>query len=128
MVENHPGTVTRTGENTYKLINEAGFDSVKALYDPANVLHDTEEDWKDTFEVQKDIIGYVHVKDYYMEGTERKACVAGKGIVPWSQIMKLLSGYRGYLSFEYEKRWYPDQLPDAETGVKECVDYIKSLL
>lgn len=128
LVENHPGTVTRTGENTYKLINEAGFDSVKALYDPANVLHDTEEDWKYTFEVQKDIIRYVHVKDYYMEGTERKACVVGKGIVPWSEIMKLLSGYRGYLSFEYEKRWYPDQLPDAETGVKECVDYIKSLL
>ena len=128
LVENHPGTVTRTGENTYKLINEIGLDCVKALYDPANVLHDTEEDWSHTFDVQKDIIGYVHVKDFYMEGTERKACVVGKGIVPWDKIIKKLAGYKGYLSFEYEKRWYPDQLPSAETGVKECVDYIKSLL
>ncbi len=128
LVENHPGTVTRTGENTYKLINEVGSDSVKALYDPANVMHDTDEDWEKTFEVQKDIIGYVHVKDYFMVGSERKACVVGKGIVPWDKIMKKLSGFEGFLSFEYEKRWYPDQLPDADPGVKMCADYIKSLL
>lgn len=128
LVENHPGTVTRTGEDTCKLINEVGSDSVKALYDPANVLHDTKEDWEKTFEVQKDIIGYVHVKDFFMEGTERKACVVGKGVVPWDKIMKKLSGFDGYLSFEYEKRWYPDQLPDADIGVKMCVEYIKSIL
>lgn len=128
LVENHPGTVTRTGEDTYKLINEVGMNSVKALYDPANVLHDTKEDWEKTFDVQKDIIGYVHVKDFFMEGTERKACVVGKGIVPWDKIMKKLTGFDGYLSFEYEKRWYPDQLPDAEVGVNMCADYIKSLI
>ena len=128
LVENHPGTVTRTGENTYKLINEVGSDSVKALYDPANVMHDTDEDWERTYEVQKDIIGYVHVKDYFMVGAERKACVVGMGIVPWDKIMKKLSGYKGYLSFEYEKRWYPDQLPDADPGVKMCADYIKALV
>ena len=128
LVENHPGTVTRTGESTYNLINAVGSDSIKALYDPANVMHDTDEDGEKTYEVQKDIIGYVHVKDYFMEGTERKACVVGKGIVPWDKIMKKLSGYNGYLSFEYEKRWYPDQLPDADIGVKLCADYIKTLL
>lgn len=128
LVENHPGTVTRTGEDTYRLINAVGSDSVKALYDPANVLHDTTEDWEKTYEVQKDIIGYVHVKDFFMVDNERKACVVGKGIVPWDKIMKKLSGYDGFLSFEYEKRWYPDQLPDAEVGVKMCADYIRSLI
>lgn len=130
IVENHPGTMTRTGEATAKLLKEVGSTHVKALYDPANVMHDTQEAWEYTFETQKDVIAYVHCKDYYMEGQERRACSVGKGIVPWDQIMKKLQdmGYDGYVSFEYEKRWYPDQLEDAKIGVPECAAYIKSVL
>lgn len=130
VVENHPGTMTRTGKATAKMIHEVGSPCVRALYDPANVMHDTDEDWEVTFEVQKDIIAYVHCKDYYMEGTERKACPVGKGIVPWDRIMKKLgeNGYDGYVSFEYEKRWYPDQLEDAEIGVPECMEYIRKVI
>ena len=127
LVENHPGTMTRTGEATYKLINEVASDSVKALYDPANVMHDTDENWEHTLDVQKDVIGYVHVKDYFMDGAARNACVVGEGIVPWDKIMKKLT-FDGYFSFEYEKRWYPDQLEDPDTGVKKSMDYIKGLI
>lgn len=67
IVENHPGTMTRTGEATAKLIAEVASPNVRALYDAANVMHDTDEPWEHTFETQKDIIAYVHVKDYYME-------------------------------------------------------------
>ena len=128
IIENHPGTMTRTGEATYNMVNEIASSHVRALYDPANVMHDTDEDWEYTYDVQKDIIAYVHCKDYYMEGETRKACAVGKGIVPWDKIMKKLSGYDGFVSFEYEKRWYPDQLEDAEIGVPKCIDYLKSVL
>lgn len=130
IVENHPGTMTRTGEDTARMIAEVGSPNVRALYDAANVMHDTKEPWEHTFEVQKDVIAYVHVKDFYMEGDTRKACVVGKGIVPWDQIMHKLKsiGYEGYCSFEYEKRWYPDQLDDAEIGVPACVHYLESVM
>ncbi len=130
VVENHPGTMTRTGEATARLIAEVGSPNVRALYDPANVLYDTSEPWEHTFDVQKDIIAYVHVKDFFMEGENRKACAVGQGIVPWDKIVKKLEeiGYDGYCSFEYEKRWYPDQLEDAETGVPACVRYIQRVM
>lgn len=130
IVENHPGTMTRTGKSTADLVKEVGSSHVKALYDPANVMHDTDEPWEDTYEVQRGIIAYVHVKDYYMEGETRKACSVGKGIVPWADIMAKLKAdnYDGYCSFEYEKRWYPDQLEDAEIGVPECIKYIQSVM
>jgi len=128
LVENHPGTMTRTGKKTYDLINAVASSHVRALYDPANVMHDTDEPWELTYDVQKDIIAYVHCKDYFMEGTTRKACTVGKGIVPWDKIMKKLSGYEGYICFEYEKRWYPDQLPDAQIGIPQCISYLKSVI
>ena len=128
LVENHPGTMTRTGQQTYNLINEVASSHVRALYDPANVLYDTDEPWETTYEVQKDIIAYVHCKDFFIESGTRKACVVGKGIVPWEKIMKKLNDYEGFCAFEYEKRWYPDQLPDAEIGVPQCIAYLKSVL
>ena len=130
LVENHPGTMTRTGEDTAKLLREVGSTHVLALYDPANVMHDTKEPWEYTYDVQRGLIGYVHVKDFFMEGTTRKACSVGKGIVPWDKIMAKLKadGYEGYCSFEYEKRWYPDQLEDAEIGVPECINYLNSVM
>ena len=126
LVENHPSTMTRTGEASYKLVNAVGSDAVKTLYDPCNVMYDTDEDWEYTLDVQQDVIGYVHVKDYFMEGDTRRACVVGKGIVPWDKIMKKLK-YDGYFSFEYEKKWYPADLEDADTGVLKCMNYIKGL-
>lgn len=130
VIENHPGTMIRTGEATRKMVDEVGSAYVQALYDPANVMHDTDEPWEHTYEVQRGTIAYVHVKDYYMEGETRKACPVGKGIVPWDKIMAKLQedGYDGYCSFEYEKKWYPDQLDDAEIGVPECIRYIQSVM
>lgn len=128
LVENHPGTMTRTGKQTYDLINAVASSHVRSLYDPANVMHDTDEPWEYTYDVQKDIIAYVHCKDYFMEGSTRKACTVGQGIVPWDKIMAKLADYDGYCSFEYEKRWYPDQLPDAQIGIPQCISYLKSVI
>ena len=49
IVENHPGTMTRTGVNTRRMIDAVGMQSVRALYDPCNVLNDTSEDWLTTY-------------------------------------------------------------------------------
>ena len=36
------------------------------------------------------------------------------------------SGYDGWLSLEYERRWYPEQLPDAAIGMKKSAEYLRS--
>ena len=127
LIENHPSTMTRTGEASYKLVNAVGSDAIKTLYDPCNVMYDTDEDWEYTLDVQQDVIGYVHVKDYFMDGDKRHACNVGDGIVPWDKIMKKLK-YDGYFSFEYEKKWYPEDLEDAEIGMLKCKNYMEGLV
>lgn len=130
LVENHPGTMARTGRDTRRLIDAVGLDAVQALYDPANVLYDTDEDWESTLDLQADVIGYVHVKDYDDRSGKRRACNVGDGVVPWADILPRLvaSGYNGCLSFEYEKKWYPEDLSDAEVGMKASAEFVKTVL
>ena len=33
-----------------------------------------------------------------------------------------------WLSLEYERRWHPDDIPDASIGMKKSIDYLKSIL
>ena len=56
--------------------------------------------------------------------------IVGEGVLPWPQILKLVRehGYDGWLSMEYERRWHPDDIPDASIGMKKSADYIKSIL
>ncbi|MDW7657993.1 MAG: sugar phosphate isomerase/epimerase family protein [Bacillota bacterium] len=116
VVENHPGTLTPSGIKTAEMIEAVGQKNVRALFDPANALHTTGEDPMITLDSQKSIIAYVHCKDYYFEKDVRHACVVGEGIVPWTKIMNGLKAlnYEGYVSFEYEKMWYPDDLVNKQ--------------
>lgn len=127
LLENHPGTLTVTGSETARLIADVGHDALRALYDPANVLWHSDENWEQTLELQRDIVAYVHVKDYAIADGQRHACAVGAGVVPWPAILTRLReiGYVGDLSYEYEKKWNPDQLPDAEDGLAESMAFVK---
>mgnify|MGYP006298475037 CR=1 FL=1 len=94
VVENHHGTLTRTGEDTRAFVEAVGSPTAGILYDPANVLCDTDEPWERTFDIQKERIAYVHVKDFRRESDRRKACPAGAGCVPWRSILQALCPQR----------------------------------
>ena len=129
VVENHPGTMTRTGAATRRLIDQIALPTVRALYDPANTLHDTDEPWEETLETQLGTIAYVHVKDFGDHSGKRRACNVGDGVVPWPTILErlLAAGYDGPLSFEYEKMWYPDDLAEAEDGMAKSMTVVKKM-
>jgi hypothetical protein len=38
------------------------------------------------------------------------------------------NGYDGYASVEYSRKWYPEDLPVPEIGMKESVDYMKDTI
>lgn len=130
LIENHPGTLTVTGEQTAKLVEDSGSRAVRVLYDPANVLFHSREDWKYTLDVQQGLIAHVHVKDFKVVADKRVACPVGEGQMPWREILARLikDGYDGALSYEYEKKWAPEQLPDAKIGVAASLAFIKNIL
>jgi len=56
--------------------------------------------------------------------------ILGEGILPWKEILRELhrTGYDGYLSMEYERRWYPEQLPPAEIGMRTGAELVRQIL
>ena len=94
------------------------------------------------------LIAMVHVKDLvYKEGatggftsskvvtvdeSERRVSsrIPGEGIIPWPEILPALAarGFDGWLSLEYERRWYPHDLPPAGEGMRRGFEYLQKLL
>ena len=54
----------------------------------------------------------------------------GEGTVRWPEALQALRevGYTGYVSDEYEKYWYPQELPEPEIGMKHNLEYAKKFL
>ncbi len=128
LLENHPGTMTVTGKATAEAVRQVNSPHLRVLYDPANVMAHSDEPPERTFEVQRDLIEYVHVKDFHLAPRQKAAaCLVGEGDVPWPRILGWLQeiGYDGCLCLEYEKKWAPDLLPDAAEGLPICRDYLR---
>ena len=55
-------------------------------------------------------IRHTHLKDSVPAGTGRKFVLTGRGEVPVKHQIEVLarSGYRGFYSLEWEKRWHPE--------------------
>ena len=55
-------------------------------------------------------IRHTHLKDSVPSGTDRKYVLTGTGEVPVKRQVAALAriGYKGYYSFEWEKRWHPE--------------------
>ena len=55
-------------------------------------------------------IRHTHLKDSVPDGKDRKYVLTGTGEVPVKRQVAALAriGYRGYYSFEWEKRWHPE--------------------
>lgn len=147
VLENHFNTMTFDAQSTVKVINAINHPAVKALYDQTNITFLYGEDSQTALELQKDIIAYVHAKDmvFVKENAKFQAAdvthvtkeerhvrsrIPGEGIIPWDYIMKTLKEYNydGYVSFEYERRWHPDDLPDASIGMRQGYNYLKELI
>ena len=120
--------------------------AVAILYDQANLTFTENEDYQTAIATQQKYVAYMHVKDLvFVEGKsfvssnvarpnedERnvKTRIVGEGVVPWPEILSKVKeqGYDGWLSLEYERRWHPDDIPDASIGMKKSLEYLKSIM
>jgi len=147
VVENHYNTLTVTAAETAAVVQAVDHPCVKILYDQSNITQMKGEDYAGAIDLQKDHIAHVHLKDIeFKKGAVQKATgdvthidpsqravfsrVIGKGILPWPDIIRRLHeiGYNGYLSVEYGSKWYPEDLPPPEEGLKESVEFIRECL
>ena len=147
-LENHFGTMTTDAHTTAKVMEAIDHPDVGVLYDQANIAFFPAEEYPEAIALQKDKIFYVHCKDLvYRGGVPRKpkftmvshvneedrtvySRVPGDGILDWPGILKTLKGigYDGWISLEYERRWQPQDLPEAHDGMKRGADHIRKIL
>ena len=146
VIENHFNTMCVSAKDSYSVVREINHPNVKILYDQANLSFTEQEGYEEAIAIQQDEVAYMHVKDLvFKEGVaftsdevshpeESKRNVytriVGEGVIAWPEILKLVKqhGYDGWLSMEYERRWHPDDIPDASIGMKKGADYIKSIM
>jgi sugar phosphate isomerase/epimerase len=129
-LENHMDTMALSASLTMRALRAIEHPAYGILYDQANLDFMEAEAFPDGYALQGPI-RHVHVKDFrFGEAGERLAVPVGDGIVPWPGIIGALvrDGYRGCLSLEYERRWFPDQLPPAEEGLARSRDALRALL
>jgi sugar phosphate isomerase/epimerase len=126
-VENHMDTMATSAEMTMAIVRAIDLSNVGVLYDQANLAFMNSEVYEMAIALQGPRIQHVHVKDFYWDGARRVAAVLGQGIVPWENIVGALTklGYEGFYSLEYERRWFPTQLPPPAAGMKQCLDFLR---
>lgn len=145
--ENHFNTLADSAKGTVEVVQAVNHSAIGIVYDQGNLTMLGAEDYRETIPLQAPYLLHVHVKDLRFKATppettsgavealpaDAKPTVSipvGEGILPWRQIVAELkrTGYDGWLSIEYERRWYPDILPPAEIGMKAGADLMRRIL
>ena len=87
------------------------------------------EDPDEGFELLKDRLAYVQIKDGRGRGAGWQLCSLGQGNVPLSQAFELLlaKGYKGALSVEWEYAWHPE-LDSPEIALPASLRTVQELL
>lgn len=145
VIENHFNTMSVSAKASAGLCRDINHPAVRILYDQANLTFTENEDWQEAIAIQQQYVAYMHVKDLvFKEGvaftssnvarpdeSERNVYtrIVGEGVVPWPEILRKVKelGYDGWLSLEYERRWHPDDIPEASIGMKKSIDYLRSI-
>ena len=132
-IETHIGSLTMSVRDTVRLIEDVNMANVGMLLDYAWVELAGVETGAEAIRKAARHIFHVHIKDWTLESRiplKKKSCLMGEGTVRWQEALEELKkvGYTGYVSDEYEKYWYPAELPEPEIGMKHNLEYAKKFL
>ena len=93
-----------------EILHKADSPNVALLWDAHHTFVSGKEQPEDTVRQLGRYIRHTHLKDSVPAGTDRRYVLTGTGDVPVKrQIAALVKiGYRGFYSFEWEKRWHAE--------------------
>lgn len=108
--ENEKDIYGDTAERCHDLLQTINSPSLRATFDPANFIQVQSEPFPKAYNLLKEYIEYVHIKDANYH--DRKVQPAGKGDGQFPEFLAQLQqdGYQGFLSFE------PHLTSDSEPG------------
>lgn len=114
-------------EDLLKMMQGLDKKHVGIIWDFFNMHLITKESPQKMYETLKSYIEIVQIKDgYFKPNNAYQYILTGKGEVPINEILGIIEGdkYKGFISFEWEKRWHPE-LPNPEVALPHFVDYIQ---
>src|SRR6267378_1100235 len=92
-----------------QILQLADSPAVALLWDAHHTFVSGKEAPEDTVRQLGRYIRHTHLKDSVPAGADRRYVLTGTGEVPVRRQIEALAkiGYRGFFSFEWEKRWHP---------------------
>jgi len=93
-----------------EILQKADSPNVALLWDAHHTFVSGKEQPEDTVRQLGRYIRHTHLKDSVPAGNDRRYVLTGTGDVPVKRQIAALAkiGYRGFYSFEWEKRWHPE--------------------
>jgi sugar phosphate isomerase/epimerase len=112
-----------------ELFERAASPSVALLWDAHHTFAAGKEEPERTFAELGKYVRHTHLKDSRPGEKERRYVLTGDGDVPVKRQVQLLakSGYTGYYSFEWEKRWHPE-IPEPEVAFPHFARIVRAYL
>jgi len=118
-IENHGGAISGNPELCAELFSKVGSKHAGVLYEPCNLMLAGVE-YKRAFEVMRDYITHVHIKDCYEIDGKMRPVWLGTGVIDCRWVVNSLdsAGYQGDFALEYEMDIEP-----PETAVAKWLDW-----
>lgn len=93
-----------------EILQRADSPNVALLWDAHHTFVSGKEEPEDTVAKLGRYIRHTHLKDSVPSGNDRRYVLTGTGDVPVKRQIAALAkiGYRGFYSFEWEKRWHAE--------------------
>jgi sugar phosphate isomerase/epimerase len=102
------------------LLEKANSKHVGLLWDAHHTFVSGKEEPEFTVGQLGKFIHHTHLKDSQPSGSEVKYVLTGRGTVPIKRQIEALTkiGYKGFYSFEWEKKWHPE-LEEPEIAIAD---------
>ena len=123
-MENHAGSIAGDPELAVELCKGVDNSYFGILYEPCNLMHGN-VDYKEAFEVFKDWIVHVHIKDGRWVDDSFERTHLGDGDVDIAWVVEALEsiGYQGDYAIEYEIA----DIEPIETGLPKWYEYFEKV-
>jgi sugar phosphate isomerase/epimerase len=114
-----------------EILQKADSPNVALLWDAHHTFVSGKEEPEDTVRQLGRYIRHTHLKDSVPAGSDRRYVLTGTGDVPVKRQIAALAktGYRGFYSFEWEKRWHAE-IEEPEVAIaqyaKVAAEYLRS--
>jgi sugar phosphate isomerase/epimerase len=121
-LETH-GDFSSSSELVSLLTQSAG---VGLVWDPAAAFIEAGERPVESGTTLQSLIRHIHIKDL-RQTTEWSPVLTGQGQFPLAELKSALQQmkYEGFLSFEWEKKWYP-AIEDPKTAIPHFANWFRS--